>query len=157
METLPLTAADAQKIAEWRYPGPYSTYDVDGLYTAERGVWAVVDGRELIGYCCFGPEARVRGVDEEQGTLDIGYGLRPDLVGRGLGRSFVSVILELAEREFSARRLRLLILSWNERSRKVAENLGFTLERVASNAEGDFLVMVRTAAAGGHEAASLRL
>jgi hypothetical protein len=41
----------------------------------------VVDGdfEEVVGFCCFGPEARVKGQREEEGTLDIGGGVRPDL------------------------------------------------------------------------------
>ena len=69
--------------------------------------------------------------------------MRPDLVGRGLGRSFVGAILEFAVAEYSPPRLRLLILEWNHRSRRLAEALGFELERVVASDEGNFLVMVR--------------
>jgi hypothetical protein len=41
--------------------------------------------------------------------------MRPDLMGRGLGREFVGAILDLAIRGFSPQRLRLLILDWNDR------------------------------------------
>ena len=143
MDIRALTEADAEAIRGWRYPGRYSTYDVGDSISAVRGYWAVAHEAELVGYCCFGPEARVPGVDEEAGTLDVGYGLRPDLVGRGLGRAFVEAILDFAVDQFSPRRLRLLILSWNERSRKVAEALGFEDEGVVPSDEGDFLVMTR--------------
>ena len=70
-----LTEADGRGIATWRYPDRYSTYDVGEVVTAADGYWAVVgEEEELVGYCCFGQEARVPGVDEEHGTLDIGYG-----------------------------------------------------------------------------------
>ena len=36
---------------------------------------------ELVGYGCFGAPARVPEVDEEAGALDVGYGMRPDLMG----------------------------------------------------------------------------
>jgi [ribosomal protein S18]-alanine N-acetyltransferase len=101
-------------------------------------------GPRLIGYCCFGPEARVPGVDEEEGTVDVGYGMAPDVVGQGLGHSFVAAILDFALREFSPRRFRLLILSWNQRSLKVAKALGFEQEGVTPGIEGDFLIMVRS-------------
>jgi [ribosomal protein S18]-alanine N-acetyltransferase len=139
----PLSNADAESIANWRYSGRDSTYDVGEIVTHARGFWAVSQDRELVGYCCFGQEARIPEVDEEGGTLDVGYGLRPDLVGQGLGHAFVTAILDFALNEFSPRRLRLLILSWNERSRKVAEGLGFENEAVVASAEGDFLVMTR--------------
>ena len=145
MEVRALRGADAEAIATWRYPGRYSTYDVGEIVTSARGFWAVAHDEDLVGYCCFGPEARVPGVDQEDGTLDVGYGLRPDLVGRGLGQAFVGAVLDFAEREFSPRRLRLLILEWNHRSRKVAEALRFEDNGVVPSVEGDFVVMVRPA------------
>jgi ribosomal-protein-alanine N-acetyltransferase len=143
MKVRPLTEADGEAIAGWRYPGRYSTYDAHEVFTPAHAAWAVDDGAELVGFCCFGHEARVPGVGEEAGTLDVGYGMRPDLMGRGIGRTFVGAILDFGIREFSPRRLRLLILDWNERSRRVAEALGFTQERVAPSTEGNFIVMVR--------------
>jgi [ribosomal protein S18]-alanine N-acetyltransferase len=148
MEVRALTETDADKIATWRYPGRYGTYDVGEVVTPERGFWAIEREAGLVGYCCFGQEARVPGVIEEEGILDVGYGLRPDLMGQGLGREFVRVILDFAIRRFSPRRLRLLILAWNDRSRKVAEALGFERERILRSAEGDFVVMTREALRG---------
>ena len=136
-----MTIADAEAIATWSYPGRDSTNDVGVLVTAEQGFWAVEDSAQLVGYCCFGGEARVPGVDGKDGTLDVGYGMRPDLVGKGLGRAFVQAILAFAVNEFSPRRLRVLILTWNERSRKVAEALGFTEEGIVPSTEGEFRVM----------------
>ena len=140
-----MTAARGEMISTWRYPDRYSTYDVHEAPSPEAGYWAVLDEGELVGYCCFGAEARVPGVEEEDGTLDVGYGMRPDLVGTGSGRGFVSAILSFAVDEFSQPRLRLLILGWNERSRKVAEALGFQMTGKVPGAEYDFLVMTRSA------------
>ena len=146
MEVLPLTGPHGRDIATWRYPGRYSTYDVGEVVTAADGYWAVVDvGEELFGYCCFGREARVPGVSEEPGTLDIGYGMRPERVGEGLGRAFVTTIVDFAIEEFSPQQMRVLILSWNHRSRKVAEALGFQEGAMVRSVEGDFLVLVRPA------------
>lgn len=143
MQVRSLTKDDADAIATWRYPGRYSTYDVGEIVTSARGFWAVADEAELVGYCCFGAEARVPGVDEEEGTLDVGYGMRPDLVGKGWGRSFVTAILDFAVTEFAPEQLRLLILGWNRRSHKVAMTLGFKDIGVVQSVEGDFLVMMR--------------
>jgi ribosomal-protein-alanine N-acetyltransferase len=141
MHVRSLTKSDARDIATWGYPNRYSTYDVGEIVTAARGFWTVAQETELVGYCCFGHEARVPGVQEEEGTLDVGYGMRPDLVGQGLGPAFVAVILDFAVTEFSPARVRLLILEWNQRSRKVAEKIGFREEGIARSDEGDFLVM----------------
>lgn len=133
----------AQAIASWRYPDRYATYDVEEPPTESAGYWAVVRGNDLVGYCCFGEEARVPGIDEESDTLDVGYGMRPDLMGQGFGRAFVTCILRFAIDRFSPTRLRLLILAWNDRSRKVAEALGFQRHADVESQEGTFLVMVR--------------
>ena len=89
MKVRPLTNGDAEAIATWRYPGRDSTYDVGVVVTSAQGFWGVEDSAQLVGYCCFGEEARVPGIGPEVGTLDIGYGMRPDLVGKGQGRAFV--------------------------------------------------------------------
>jgi [ribosomal protein S18]-alanine N-acetyltransferase len=141
VEIEPLTAAHADAISTWRYPGRYSTYDVGEIVTHADGYWAVVDQGELVGYCCLGVEARVPGVDEEGGTLDVGYGMRPDLVGKGLGRLFVAAIVDWAVDEFSPQRVRMLILRWNERSRKVAEAIGSTNQGSAWSGGREFVIM----------------
>ncbi|MGH3035769.1 MAG: GNAT family N-acetyltransferase [Gaiellaceae bacterium] len=140
-----LTPADAEAIAGWRYPGRESTYDELEPVTPERGYWAVTRGDELVGKCCFGAAARVPGVEHEEGTLDVGYGLRPDLVGQGLGPAFVQVILDFAAGEFAPRRFRVLVLDWNRRSLKVAAALGFREETIVGSDEGEFVVLVRPA------------
>jgi ribosomal-protein-alanine N-acetyltransferase len=143
MEVRALTADDAATIASWRYPGPYSTYDVNESSALASDHWAVTEAEELIGYCCFGAPARVAGAEQEPGTLDVGYGLAPDLMGRGLGERFVGAILAFALERYDAERLRLYVLEWNERSRKVAAGHGFAVESVLASDEGPFLVMGR--------------
>jgi [ribosomal protein S18]-alanine N-acetyltransferase len=153
MEVLPLTPADARSIATWRYPGRYATYDDVEVVSAARGYWAVHHEGTLVGRCCFGHEARVPGVVEEPGILDVGYGMRPDLMGQGLGRDFIGSILELAGREFSPRRFRLLVLEWNGRSRAAARSVGFEEDGTILSTEGTFVVMTREADAPNAQAA----
>jgi [ribosomal protein S18]-alanine N-acetyltransferase len=100
---------------------------------------------ELIGYCCFGAPARVGGAEEEPGTLDVGYGLAPDRMGRGLGHRFVDAILAFALERYDPERLRLYVLDWNERSKKVSVRHGFAVESVVPSDEDPFVVMVRRA------------
>jgi ribosomal-protein-alanine N-acetyltransferase len=137
MKVRELTDADARDIKSWRYDGKYATYDVTGGVSPGLGYFAVEHGRRLVGYCCFGAQARVPGVDEEPGTLDIGYGMRPELMGQGLGRSFVGAILAFGMRRFEPARQRMLILRWNERSRRAAERQGFVV--VATHGDFDLL------------------
>ena len=145
MKVRALTSVDAGAISAWRYPDRYSTYDVRDRSVLDRDHWAVTDAGWLIGYCCFGAPARVPGATEEDGTLDVGYGLRPDLIGRGAGHDFVAAILEFAAGQFAPQRFRVHILDWNGRSRRVAEGHDFSIDSVLQSTEGRFVVMVRRA------------
>jgi len=144
-----LTVDEAERPLGWRYPKPYATYDADGPLRRELGFFAVEDDDEdLVGYGCIGAEARVPGVEEEPGTVDVGYGMRPDLTGQGRGREFVRAILAHVAAGQPDARLRMSILRWNERSRRVAEAHGF---RIVGEA-GEFDVLVREAPRGGDAA-----
>ena len=146
MEVRALTSADAAAIAAWRYPGRYATYDCDAPADLERDHWVVTGERdELVGYCAFGAAARVSGAAAEAGTLDIGYGMRPERMGGGEGRRFVAAILEFALGREDPRRLRLFVLDWNERSRRVATAHGFVVQGAVEGDGERFLVMVREA------------
>jgi RimJ/RimL family protein N-acetyltransferase len=140
-----LTDTDVRQVTGWRYEGRYSTYDVTGGISPGLGYYAVENDRRLVGFCCFGAEARVPGVAAEAGTLDVGYGLRPDLVGRGLSRAFIAAILAFGVERYRPRRLRVLILRWNERSRRAALRQGFE----PAGEHGDFDLLTRDAARPG--------
>lgn len=122
----PLTDDDARRIARWRYDGPWHVYDSrpdDPLLTVEAGYRAVTgeDGT-LVGYYCTGAEARVPGLAEEPGVLDVGVGMAPEWVGRGHGLAFARAVLD---RIADGRRLRAVVQAWNERSLRLVDRLGF--------------------------------
>jgi [ribosomal protein S18]-alanine N-acetyltransferase len=129
MKVRPLEPADAEAVASWRYLDPWSVYDPrpgDDPVSEAAGYAAVVDGDgTLVGFCCVGQEARVPGLAEADGVLDIGVGMRPDLVGHGLGREFGAAVLEHLGGRFGDRPLRAAVQSWNERSLRLARGLGF--------------------------------
>lgn len=144
MRARELTAEEAEQPLGWRYPPPYSVYDVTETLGRDRGFFAVEsDDGLLVGFACVGAEARVPGVEAEAGTTDVGYGMRPDLVGQGRGREFVGAVLAHVLDGGPGPRLRMSILRWNERSRRVAEAHGFHVEWQA----GDFDVLVRESGA----------
>jgi RimJ/RimL family protein N-acetyltransferase len=137
-----LTVDEAERPLGWRYAEPYAIYDARGPLGRDVGFFAVEDDDgALVGYGCTGAEARVPGVEEEAETIDVGYGMRPDLIGRGLGREFVGAVLAHAAAEHPSAQLRMSILRWNARSRRVAEAHGF---RIVGQA-GEFDVLVREA------------
>lgn len=129
----PLTAEHGEQIALWRYPGPWAIYDPTGRIDPAEGYWAVVDDAgELVGFACFGVEARVPGLEERAGTLDVGVGIRPDLTGQGRGQEFSEAVLAHARDLAGATRFRAAVQDWNERSLRLLKALGF--ERTGTHA-----------------------
>ena len=145
MQVRPLTDADVAAIAGWRYPGRYATYDCIDAADLARDHWAVTEHDELVGYCGFGAPARVTATTPEAGTLDIGYGMKPGLMGAGRGRRFVAAILAFALAREDPQRLRLYVLDWNERSRRVAAAHGFVVQSAVQSDGERYLVMLRAA------------
>lgn len=124
-----LTPDDAARIAGWRYPGRWQTYDLDqgeDLLSPAAGYFAVAGagGGPLVGYCCSGAEARVPGLAGAEGVLDIGVGMDPERMEQGHGKEFGAAVLDHF-RSSGAVRLRAVVQSWNERSLRLTRSLGF--------------------------------
>lgn len=127
LEIRPLTAADADVIAEWRYDGAWRIYD-PGVLSTDDGYLAVAgrDGGPLVGYCCGGAEARVPGLAEDPAHLDVGVGMDPRWVGRGHGSTFGATVLTFLRKQADGRGLRAVVQTWNHRSLRLTARLGFT-------------------------------
>ncbi|GMA60781.1 GNAT family N-acetyltransferase [Alicyclobacillus fastidiosus] len=121
----PMDRDGALEISRWTYDTPYDLYNMDnsneGISELLNGTYfKILDERDLIGYCCFGDSAKVPigtqyGAYPENGTIDFGLGMRPDLTGHGRGRTFVNTILEFAQSEFQAKLFRLTVAEFNDR------------------------------------------
>lgn len=123
---VPMTGAYAREIFEtWHYDEPYGFYDY--AYSSEildpdnweTGQFAVLDqAGELVG------EFTIYFEDEQ---MSIGFGLRPDLTGKGLGYDFISAGIEFAVRayQYRGRALLLFVAAWNERALRLYRKLGF--------------------------------
>jgi [ribosomal protein S18]-alanine N-acetyltransferase len=129
MHVRPLERQDAEKIAAWRYEGPWSLYNPrpgDDPLSSAVGYVAVADGTgTLVGFLCTGQEARVPGLPAAEGITDLGVGMRPDLVGQGLGPAFGAVVLDHVRHVCGDGPMRVAVQSWNERSVRLARRLGF--------------------------------
>ena len=140
-ELRPLTAEQGEVMARWRYPGPWAVYDVAGPLDPAEGFWSVLDeNSEVTGYACFGVEARVPGLDEKPGVLDVGVGMRPDLVGQGRGRAFAEAVLAHGHTVAGIARLRAAVQEWNARGRRLLTGLGFV--ETGTHAVGDVQYVV---------------
>ena len=130
----PISPNFAQQISTWTYDSPYDLYDfsgnhLPGLLKPEYRYHVVLDeNNELVGYCCFGEDARVPEGDYLKGepqVLDLGIGLRPDLTGQGFGQDFVRAILAFASQTYHPDSFRVTVAAFNQRSLKTFKALGF--------------------------------
>jgi [ribosomal protein S18]-alanine N-acetyltransferase len=133
-----MTRQYASTIATWKYSAPYDLYTptldntgmqkyISALCDPHFAYYAVCSAEgELTGLCCFGIDAQVPGGDyQDKRFLDVGLGLRPELVGQGLGKDFLQAILDFATTEWDARYFRATIAAFNRRSQRLFVNAGF--------------------------------
>jgi ribosomal-protein-alanine N-acetyltransferase len=148
----PIDRKAACAIIDWRYPPPYDLYNLDSD-DDEQTVTALLDpdfayykitnaASELVAFCTFGIDARVPGGDYSADALDIGLGIRPDLIGKGNGASFIRAVLEFARLAYHPKCFRVTIAGFNNRARQVWFNAGFKLEQRFQRANNgmEFLV-----------------
>ncbi|MDN4175064.1 GNAT family N-acetyltransferase [Nocardioides sp. SOB77] len=150
MQVVPLTAEHALDICTWRYDPPYDCYDMtsadpDRLLQPGSGFHAVTAADRLVGFRSFGVDGQVPGWAYDDRALDTGGGLRPQVVGRGLGRQAISAGLAFGRATFAPPAFRVTVASSNARALRVVESLGF--ERVgrfdAAHDGSSFEVLVR--------------
>jgi ribosomal-protein-alanine N-acetyltransferase len=134
LKILPLSLQEARVMATWRYESPYSIYSlseeaIPEFINPKNRYFCVKDGAgQMIGYCCFGEEAKVLGGDytaSELDVIDVGLGMHPAKVGKGLGKEFIDAIFRFATHEFKPGRLRVTIAAFNLRSQKAFLKSGF--------------------------------
>ena len=143
---VPMKKEYATDIVEtWKYPDEYSIYDyineADHMLDHEawgKGIFAVLNqNRELVGelsiefydeegqyteYYDFNDEALINSRE-----LWIGFGLRPDIVGKGFGEGFVKACVEYAvqHNQYRGEYIHLGVAKFNQRAIKTYERVGF--------------------------------
>jgi RimJ/RimL family protein N-acetyltransferase len=135
----PFREGEAYAVASWAYEPPFDWYDGDPTHFEDYlavddkgyGYYAIVAGdpEQVIGFCCFGPEARVAGQEAVDGVLDIGGGVRPDRLSVGIATGVLPDIIEFARAAFSPTHFRTAIATFNERSTRLCLSAGFTVVR----------------------------
>jgi ribosomal-protein-alanine N-acetyltransferase len=147
-----MSQADAEVIAAWHYPEPFSFYDwdsepdelaelLDPTLRGDEHVSVEDEFGALIGYFHY---KRPHG-----STIEIGLGLHPEWTGRGLGRRFVEAGLDYGRRHFAPERFTLSVATFNQRAITVYERAGFERVRVfthrTNGADWEFVEMRRSA------------
>ena len=114
----PASEGTLAALTTWRYEPPYDFYDgdVEPVLNPERFFEALGPDGSLVGFYYF----------EEKGeALEIGLGLAPELVGRGLGLEFFRAGVEFGRRRFDPAMVILAVAAFNLRAIKVYERAGF--------------------------------
>lgn len=122
-----MSQEQAENIASnWHYEGKYSFYDAEAdeddlaelLNPQERGdkYYMVKKDNQEIGFYCF---------ENENGSVGIGLGMKPELTGKGLGLDFFKAGLSYAISKYNPKEITLSVATFNERAIKVYERAGF--------------------------------
>lgn len=125
-----MSAGHARDVVTWHYPPPYDCYDMTGAdpcqLTAEgSGFYALVEGNAVIGFRSFGSDGQVPGGAYDDTALDTGGGLRPDLIGGGLGRHAIAAGLAFGLQRYDPAAFRVTVAAFNLRALAVVRSLGF--------------------------------
>lgn len=153
-----MSEREAREVAAWKYEPPYDFYDMakdpedlEVLLDAEKrkDYFSATSNGGLVGYFCFGCEARVPGGDYSGEAVDVGLGMRPDLAGKGFGLEFFEAGLGFAKGQFHPARFRLSVAEFNGRAIKVYERAGFVKAgkfiQKTNGGEHPFVLMTRPA------------
>ena len=142
-------------MAAWAYQPPYEIYDGDpqlrqsylSVDPGGFGYYAVVDSitRDMIGFCCFGPEARVEGQEPVEGTIDIGGGVHPGLLSEGIATELLPLVMDFARDRFAPEQFRTAVASFNERSTRLCLSAGFEIVRRFEGPGQEFQELMRSA------------
>lgn len=142
----PLTRSEAEEISRWAYEPPFDLYDgdptkADDLLQRDSSgpLYYGVSLRsedQIVGFCCFSEAARVPPQMAVVGTLDVGLGVRPDRVSKGIGTRIVPVILDYASKRWAPERFRVAVAEFNERSLRLCLKAGFVEKSRFTNTRG---------------------
>jgi RimJ/RimL family protein N-acetyltransferase len=142
-----MTEDDVRAIMAWRYDVQYSIYNIDGdgddpdellaefldrrsPYFAARNPDVDPSGA-VVGFFCYGSSAGVTFGEaapylyNDDGSLNGGLGMRPDLTGRGLGAAFTQAGVAFGAEQYHPAFIRFYVLPFNDRAIRAYERVGF--------------------------------
>lgn len=146
-----MTVAQAKLICGWTYEPPYSVYNFGSWEVAVNNGYSIADAcqrekqfravldeqGELAGY--------LRMTEQEDGSVELGWGMSPKNCGIGKGQAFVEAVSEYALAQFPGRRLMLEVRTFNKRALKCYEKSGYislcTRHMVMPYGEDDYVLM----------------
>jgi RimJ/RimL family protein N-acetyltransferase len=118
-----MTEDDAREVAGWGYA---TLAGLAPLLDRDRAYYSIANAEgEVVGCCCFGPEARQPGGDYAAPGPDFAAWLRPDLTGFGRGARFVITVLTFARALFGALPFRTTVPAANQPALYACRRAGF--------------------------------
>ncbi|WP_445488791.1 GNAT family N-acetyltransferase [Niallia sp. 03133] len=149
----PMDKSSAIHILSWKYEYPYDFYNVkakeESIAEMLENPYFVVrnTNKEIVGFFCIGyasqvPNGYLFGAYKE-GLVDIGFGMKPELTGKGGGSSFLAFILHYIEEEYKGMPIRLTVAEFNKRAIRLYEKFGFVKNKEFDNMATRFQTMVR--------------
>ena len=80
---------------------------------------------QLIGFFCLGLDGQVPGWEYDKSYLDLGMGLAPELLGKGMGGICLQAIFEHLNASGVNLALRATVAAWNLRAIRLCSRVGF--------------------------------
>ncbi len=116
-------------IASWVYPAPFDLYNMHGpgVDLIDPGLNYHVcraDG-QVAAFLCCAADAQVPGYVYDKQRIDVGWGLAPNLVGRGLGAKLIHSVLRFVGAGTGYSRFRATVAQFNKRCRRACKSAGF--------------------------------
>ncbi|MBM7600360.1 RimJ/RimL family protein N-acetyltransferase [Virgibacillus halotolerans] len=148
-----MTEKYTKEILNWKYAKPYDFYNNALSNNAvkemlENTYYVLVDQQGiLIGFYCVGVAAQVPagnqcGVYQEE-QIDIGFGMKPGLTGKGNGSAFLSYILSSIHEGFPGTDIRLSVATFNKRAIHLYGKFGFVKAKEFQTENTNFITMVK--------------
>ena len=127
------------QLVQWKYDNEFSCYDIEDRFTNIDNLFdkdgydffiGLNDDEEIVGYmeCFF-----------KDGLLEVGHGLNPVFIGKGMSYDFISSSIQFAVEyyDYIGEIIRILIEPFNEIAIKVYSRIGFTI----ANKTNEYVMM----------------
>jgi RimJ/RimL family protein N-acetyltransferase len=150
----PMNEENAREITSWRYDESLEFYNhnlskieetVQEFLNPENAYYSITNSHdELVAYCCFGADARVKGGNYDVEALDIGFGMRPNLTRRGITFRIINAVYDFAKSHFSTTLFRVTVAEFNKQALRIYEKAGFIqVQKFQREQDGiGFLVLI---------------
>lgn len=133
LHVVPMQEEHAELICGWKYAPPYNIYswlpweqmkaievEFGDAQLRQQQYAIILDQHDQVyGFAQYFPLQHV---------TRIGLGMRPDLCGQGLGKAFVTAIVQEAIRRNPSNEIDLEVLTWNNRAIQVYLKSGFVIQ-----------------------------